>query len=133
MKTKPKPSFLIFFLCGWGRVAGEKEKEKEKENEKEKEKETRLAHKEKKKENGKPPRKTRIQKNKRKEMAEPGERPSITWGILLGCYALLFAALGVVLSRFFDVAYARAIGASMLLATGILAAPLVRLHGAVTV
>ena len=72
-------------------------------------------------------------KNKRKEMAEPGERPSITWGILLGCYALLFAALGVVLSRFFDVAYARAIGASMLLATGILAAPLVRLHGAVTV
>jgi hypothetical protein len=78
------------------------------------------------------PKGKKTKKNK-KEMAEPGERPSITWGILFGCYALLFAAFGVILARFFDLVYARAIGASMLLATGILAAPLLRLHVAVTV
>ena len=59
---------------------------------------------------------------------EPTSASSITWAILVTGFVLMYCTFGMILARWFRRPYASAVGASVLCATALLAAPIAILH-----
>ena len=66
-------------------------------------------------------------------MTEPTQASCITWGFLVGAFVVLYCFFGFALARWFKLAYAVALGATMMLSTAMLAAPAALLHVSTTI